>query len=117
MFKWRDLPGWYGPWKTAHERHRRRSADGTWEQPLQRIQAKEDAVGDIDWAISVDSTTVRAHHRTAGARNAPPPLKRVSAQAVRTARIWADLIDLLAEVVREVKRSAARVAASPSSFT
>ncbi|MFD8408756.1 hypothetical protein ACFV1G_29210 [Streptomyces anulatus] len=117
MFKWRDLPGWYGPWKTAHERHRRRSADGTWEQPLQRIQAEEDAVGDIDWDISVDSTTVRAHHRAAGARNAPPPLKRVSAQAVRTARIWADLIDLLAEVVREVKRTAARVAASPSSFT
>ncbi|MFD3336682.1 IS5 family transposase [Streptomyces sp. NPDC058700] len=74
--QWRDLPDRYGPWKTVHERHRRWSADGTWEQLLQRIQAEADAVGDIDWDISVDSTTVRAHHHAAGARNAPPPLKK-----------------------------------------
>ncbi|CAM5692150.1 hypothetical protein SCHAM137S_06469 [Streptomyces chartreusis] len=115
--QWRDLPDRYGPWKTVHERHRRWSADGTWEQLLQRIQAEADAVGDIDWDISVDSTTVRAHHHAAGARNTPPPLKGGSAQVVRTAGIWAELIGLLAEVVREVKRSAARVEASPPSFT
>lgn len=113
--QWRDLPDRYGPWKTVHERHRRWAADGTWEKLLQRIQAEADAVDDIDWDISVDSTTVRAHHHAAGARNAPAPLKRGSAQAVRTARIWAELIDLLAEVLREVKRSAVRVVASPPS--
>ncbi|MFD7383860.1 transposase [Streptomyces anulatus] len=26
--QWRDLPDRYGPWKTAHERHRRRTAPG-----------------------------------------------------------------------------------------
>lgn len=115
--QWRDLPDRYGPWKTVHERHRRWSADGTWERLLQQVQAEADAVGDIDWDISVDSTTVRAHHHAAGARTAPPPAKRGSAQTVRTARIWAELIGLLAEVVREVKHSAARVAASrPSSI-
>lgn len=116
--QWRDLPDRYGPWKTVHERHRRWSADGTWELLLQRVQAEADAAGDIDWDISVDSTSVRAHHHAAGARQAPPPVpKRGSAAALRTARIRAELVDRLAEVVREVRRSAARVAASlPSSI-
>ncbi|MFE6868835.1 transposase [Kitasatospora sp. NPDC057692] len=44
-FPWRDLPERYGPWKTAHERHRRWSADGTWQMLLHRIQAQEDTAG------------------------------------------------------------------------
>lgn len=35
---------------------------------LQRVQAVADAAGEIDWDISVDSTSVRAHHHAAGAR-------------------------------------------------
>lgn len=57
--QWRDLPERYGPWKTVHERHRRWSADGTWELLLQRVQAEADAAGDIDWDVSVDSTSTR----------------------------------------------------------
>ncbi|GAA3050222.1 hypothetical protein GCM10020229_72140 [Kitasatospora albolonga] len=114
--QWRDLPERYGPWKTVHERHRRWSADGTWERLLQRVQAEADAAGDIDWDVSVDSTSVRAHQHAAGARHAPPPpssrVKGGSAQAVRSARIRADLVALLVEVVREVRRSAAHAAAS-----
>nr|WP_189829149.1 IS5 family transposase [Streptomyces subrutilus] len=71
--QWRDLPERHGPWKTVHERHRRWSADGTWERSLQRVQAEADAAGDIDWDVSVDSTSVRAHQHAAGARHAPPP--------------------------------------------
>ncbi len=116
--QWRDLPERYGPWKTVHERHRRWSADGTWELLLQRVQAEADAAGDIDWDVSVDSTSVRAHHHAAGARHDPPPvLKGGSAVMVRTGRIRAELIDRLAEVVREEKRSAARAAASPPRST
>ncbi|MFF8983817.1 IS5 family transposase [Streptomyces globisporus] len=97
--QWRDLPDRYGPWKTVHERHRRWSADGTWELLLQRVQAEADAAGDIDWNISVDSTSVRAHHHAAGARQAPPPVpKRGSTAALRTARIRAELVDRLGEV-------------------
>ncbi|GAA2230129.1 hypothetical protein GCM10010430_07680 [Kitasatospora cystarginea] len=111
--QWRDLPERYGPWKTVHERHRRWSADGTWEMLLRRIQAEADAAGEIDWDVSVDSTSVRAHHHAAGARQAPPPaFKGGSAQAVKVARVRAELIDRLAEVVREVRRSAARGAGS-----
>jgi DDE family transposase len=56
----------------VYERHRLWSADGTWEYLLQQIQAAADADGEVDWDISVDSTTVRAHQHAAGARIAPP---------------------------------------------
>lgn len=39
---------------------------------LSKVQAAEDAVGRIDWDVSVDSTVVRAHQHAAGARKAPP---------------------------------------------
>ena len=71
--QWRDLPERFGPWKTVYERHRLWSADGTWEYLLQRVQAAADAAGEIDWDVSVDSTSVRAHQHAAGARNEPPP--------------------------------------------
>ncbi|WP_398854109.1 IS5 family transposase [Streptomyces lateritius] len=69
--QWRDLPEPYGPWKTVYERHRRWSADGTWGRLLQQVQAQADAAGGIDWDVSVDSTSIRAHQHAAGARKAP----------------------------------------------
>ncbi|MGI5048378.1 IS5 family transposase [Streptomyces sp. JAC25] len=69
--QWRDLPERFGPWETVYKRHRRWSADGTWTMLLSRIQAAEDAAGQIDWDVSVDSTAVRAHQHAAGARKTP----------------------------------------------
>ncbi|WP_445978228.1 IS5 family transposase [Streptomyces poriferorum] len=69
--QWRDLPERFGPWETVYKRHRRWSADGTWQMLLSRIQTAEDAAGGIDWDVSVDSTAVRAHQHAAGARKAP----------------------------------------------
>ncbi|WP_374311067.1 IS5 family transposase [Streptomyces sp. MMS20-AI2-20] len=66
--QWRGLPGRFGPWKTVYERHRLWSADGTWERLLRQVQAAADAVGEIDWDISV-----RAHQHAVGARTGPPP--------------------------------------------
>src|SRR5918995_1055194 len=40
---WRDLPGRYGPWQTVYERHRRWSADGTWQKILHELQIEADA--------------------------------------------------------------------------
>lgn len=76
---WRDLPERYGPWKTAHERLRRWTADGTWERILAEVIVKDDAVGEVEWVISVDSSSVRAHQHAAGARKkgaAPTPSTR-----------------------------------------
>jgi transposase len=67
---WRDLPSAYGSWQTVYGRHRTWSADGTWEQVLAELMRGSDA-GD-EWVVSVDSTSIRAHHHAAGARIAPP---------------------------------------------
>jgi transposase len=77
---WRDLPERYGPWKTAHERLRFWTADGTWQRVLDEVIVKDDSVGDLEWVISVDSSVVRAHQHAAGARKkgAAPPRSRRS---------------------------------------
>ncbi|MYT71827.1 MULTISPECIES: IS5 family transposase [unclassified Streptomyces] len=72
---WRDLPARFGKWKTVYERHRRWSADGTWDRLFTAVLADADAEGRIDWSmVSVDSTTCRAHQHAAGARKKPPRL-------------------------------------------
>ena len=44
--------------------------DGTWDHLLAHAQTKNDAVGEVEWEVSVDETVIRAHQRTAGARGA-----------------------------------------------
>ncbi|WP_439678833.1 IS5 family transposase [Embleya sp. MST-111070] len=115
---WRDLPERFGPWKTVHERHRRWSADGTWTRLLVAVQARADAVGGIDWDVSVDSSTVRAHPHAAGARGAPPPIpaqKGVRVRSERDATVLRGLADRLAEVVRKASNSDVPGAGSPPS--
>jgi transposase len=69
---WRDLPERFGPWQTVYNRHRRWSADGTWERILSALQAGCDQAEGQAWTVAVDSTIVRAHQHAAGARHAPP---------------------------------------------
>ncbi|GAA2726721.1 IS5 family transposase [Streptomyces luteosporeus] len=70
---WRDLPTRFGKWQTIYDRHRRWSADGTWDQILRAVQADAHAEGRIDWSmVSVDSTVCRAHQHAAGARKQAP---------------------------------------------
>ncbi|MFE0102936.1 IS5 family transposase [Streptomyces sp. NPDC059009] len=76
---WRDLPERFGSWKTVYERHRRWSADGTWDRILTAVQTDADLAGRIDWSmVGVDSTSCRAHQHAAGARKKKPhvPKKR-----------------------------------------
>jgi transposase len=83
---WCDLPARFGKWKTVHDRHRRWSADGTWERLLLSVQAHADAEGQIDWnMVSVDSTTCRVHQHAASARTDAP----------RTLEDAADLFDIV----------------------
>lgn len=58
---WRDLPERFGPWQTVWKRHRRFSSDGTWDRIHTRLLTDADAVGDLVWDVSVDSTVNRAH--------------------------------------------------------
>jgi transposase len=68
---WRDLPERYGPWATCYDRFVRWRRDGTWDRLLAHVQTKSDAVGELEWIVSVDSTSVRAHQHAAGARKRP----------------------------------------------
>src|SRR5215203_3555972 len=68
---WRDLPERYGPWQTCYDRFSRWRRDGTWDRLLADAQTKTDAVGEVEWLVSVDSTIARAHQHAAGARRRP----------------------------------------------
>jgi transposase len=87
---WRDLPERFGNWKTVYNRHRRWSADGTWETILDALRAGCDE-GHKDWTVAVDATVVRAHQHAAGARRRPPadvdPARLAPAQLSAPARL------------------------------
>ena len=81
---WRDVPARYGPWQTLHSRLLRWQRDGTWAKLLRHVQQHSDAVGEVDWEVSVDSTIVRAHQHAAGARKGGgrrPPRRSAGAAA------------------------------------
>ena len=65
---WRDVPAEYAPWPTIYGLFRRWQRDGTWEKILSALQTQADVQGRIDWTVSVDSMTSRAHQHAAGAR-------------------------------------------------
>ncbi|MFC6503016.1 IS5 family transposase [Streptomyces rochei] len=69
---WRDLPVELGSFQTAHKRLIRWAVDGTWEKIFAAVLAAADAVDDIRWTVSVDSTVVRAHQHAAGALKRGP---------------------------------------------
>ena len=68
---WRDLPSRYGPWQTCYDRFARWRRDATWDRLLAHAQARSEAVSEVEWLVSVDSTTARAHQHAAGARRRP----------------------------------------------
>ncbi len=65
----------FGPWQTAWKRHARFAADGVWDRVLTVLLTDADAAGELDWAVSVDSTIARAHqHATNTTREVSPAL-------------------------------------------
>src|SRR6266568_772512 len=65
--QWREVPERYGHWNTVYQLHRRYCQDGTWAAILLGVIAEVEELGDIDWFVSIDSTTVRAHQDASGA--------------------------------------------------
>jgi transposase len=60
---WRDLPERFGKWKSVYQRFDRWARGGVWE----RVFAALSADADNEYAL-LDSTIVRAHQHSAGAR-------------------------------------------------
>lgn len=86
---WRDVPEPYGPWQTCYDRFVRWRRDGTWDRLLAHVQTKSDAVGEIEWTVSIDSTTARAHQHAAGAKHRPSPADGKGGFGTRKTRRWA----------------------------
>ena len=60
---WRDLPSRFGDFRVVHTRHSRWSDSGVWQRMFEALA--QDA--DNEYAM-IDSTIVRAHQHSAGAK-------------------------------------------------
>src|SRR5919202_5774561 len=85
---WRDVPERYGPWQTCADRLYRWRRDGTWDRLLAHVQTKSDAVGEVEWEVSVDSSVVRAHQHAAGARRRPGRADAKRGSSIRPMGRW-----------------------------
>lgn len=61
-------PSGMGPGRPSTSVSARWETDGTWAKLLEHVQVRDDAVGTVEWTVSVDSTVNRAHQHAAGAR-------------------------------------------------
>ena len=60
---WRDLPVRFGDWKSTHQRFNRWSKSGVFERTFKHLAADPD-----NEYVMLDTTIVRAHQHSAGAR-------------------------------------------------
>ncbi|CAA9582962.1 Mobile element protein [uncultured Synechococcales cyanobacterium] len=66
---WRDLPERYGSWQTVSGRFYRWQKMGLWQRILEQFQQQGDTDGKLNWEIHfVDSSVIRAHQHSAGAK-------------------------------------------------
>lgn len=65
--QWREMPGEFGPWPTVYGRFRVWRNAGVFTALMEGLIAEAARQGKVDLSlVSVDSTTVRAHHDAAG---------------------------------------------------
>jgi transposase len=74
---WRDLPERFGDWKNVHRRWSRWAQSQVWEKVFQHLAGE----ADNEYAM-IDSTIVRAHQHSAGAKK-----KRTQAKPSVGARV------------------------------
>ncbi|MER7214095.1 IS5 family transposase [Streptomyces eurythermus] len=84
--QWVHLPEKYGNWRGVYNRLRMWAVDGTWERVFTTLMAQADADEDLGWAVSVDSTIVRAHQHAAGARKKGAPAGEPADHAIGRSR-------------------------------
>ncbi|WP_245685130.1 IS5 family transposase [Streptomyces exfoliatus] len=84
--QWVHLPAEYGNWRGVYNRLRMWAIDGTWERVFTALISQADAEEDLNWAVSVDSTIVRAHQHAAGARKKGAPAGEPDDNAIGRSR-------------------------------
>lgn len=70
---WRDLPERFGDYRSVHKRHSRWSKTGFWERVFQTLA--EDS--DNEYTM-IDSTIVRAHQHSSGAKKKKAPMRQLA---------------------------------------
>ena len=71
---WRDLPERFGDWNNTHRRFSRWAEKGVWQRVFELLAAD----ADNEYAM-IDSTIVRAHQHSAGAKKKPAKTRRSGA--------------------------------------
>ncbi|MGW6876921.1 IS5 family transposase [Streptomyces xanthophaeus] len=66
---WEALQSELGSWKGAYNRLWKWAIDGTGERVFTALLAQADAEKNLNWAVAVDTTIIRAHQHPAGARS------------------------------------------------
>jgi len=74
---WRELPARYGKWNSVFQRYNRWSKTGVWERMFQKLSDDPD----FEY-LMIDSTVVRAHQNSAGAKGGIKRRKRLAAAKV-----------------------------------
>ncbi|SDE50405.1 IS5 family transposase [Glycomyces harbinensis] len=113
---WRFLPPSFGPWQTAYWLFRTWQTEGVWPMIVKAIWTFLDAAGHLTWTVSVDSTTVRAHHAAAGAGRRLVPGEPDDHALGRSRGGWTTKIHLAADASQTVlsfKLTAGHMADSP----
>lgn len=65
--QWREMPAEFGAWSTVHNRFRQWRDAGVFEALMEGLVVEAAKRGEVDLSlVSIDSTTVRAHHDAAG---------------------------------------------------
>ncbi len=80
--QWREMPAEFGAWSMVHNRFRQWRDAGVFEALLNGMLTEAARRGEVDLSlVSVDSTTVRAHHGASGVRLDPERLAAVEKAA------------------------------------
>jgi mannitol 2-dehydrogenase len=74
--RWSDCPGAYGPHKTIYNRFVRWARRGIWEDIFSTLAG----AGGIPDTLMIDSTIVKAHRCSGGAKGGPAPMLLVAAK-------------------------------------
>jgi transposase len=69
---WRDLPERFGDWKNVHRRFSRWAKSGVWQSVFNLLATETDN----EYAM-IDSTIVRAHQHSAGAKKKPATTRQL----------------------------------------
>lgn len=66
---WRDLPSYYGPWKTVFNTYRRWTISGVWQAVYDALLEGSTLSSPVEWTIlQMDSTTCKAHQHASGGK-------------------------------------------------